>query len=296
MKIYLFILISLFIFFPQNGFAEKKVFDQLKREILVPDSPKRIVSLAPNVTEIIFALKKDDILAGVTLFSDYPEKAKTLPKVGSYVRLNIEKIISLKPDLCIAIKDGNPKYVIDKLEMLNIPVYAVDPRDLNSVIETIIEIGELLNASKNAEKLAYDMRKRIKKIKKLAAKAKTKPKVFFQIDTENIISVGTNTFLHQLIVLSGGKNLAEGKTAYPRFNIEKVIMMAPDIIIITSMKEAGAFEKAKRDWQRFKSIPAVKNEKILLADADILNRPSPSLVDGLEWLFSVLHPELIEIK
>ncbi len=278
------------IFFAGNAFSEKIVFDQLKREVIVPDNPQRVISLAPNVTEIIFALKKGNILKGATLFSDYPKEARKLSKVGSYVNLNIEKIVSLKPDLCIAIKDGNPKSVIDKLERLNIPVYAVDPRNISSVIETALEIGMLISAEKEAEKLAEDMRRRIDRVKKLALKDKKKPKVFFQIDTDAIISVGTNTFLNELISFAGGINLAEGKIPYPRFNIENVIMMNPDMIIISSMENNEAFERAKKRWMSIKSISAVKNKKIFLAEADILNRPSPRLIDGLEWLFSVLHP------
>ena len=108
----------------------KTAEDQLGREIRVPDDPKRVVALAPSITEIIFALGQQDRLKGTTQFSNYPAEAAKLPKVGSYVRLDLERIVALNPDLCIAIKDGNPKAIIDRLQSLNIPVFAVNPRDL----------------------------------------------------------------------------------------------------------------------------------------------------------------------
>ena len=110
--------------------AARTVKDQLGREVSLPDDPKRIVSLAPSITEMIYALGRDNHLKGATQFSDFPKEAKKLPKVGSYVRLDLEKIVALRPDLCLATKDGNPGEVAKRLESLKIPVYAVDPRNL----------------------------------------------------------------------------------------------------------------------------------------------------------------------
>ena len=125
-------------FLPALSFAGL-VTDQLGRKVDIPDHANRIVSLAPNITEIIYALGQQHRLVGVSRFSDYPSEATLLPKVGSYVYLDLERIVGLKPDLCVAVKDGNPIVVIDRLVALNIPVYAVDPRDLEAVIDTIGE-------------------------------------------------------------------------------------------------------------------------------------------------------------
>lgn len=276
---------------PFNAQA-KTVTDQLGRTVTISEHPTRIVSLAPSITEIIFALGRENILKGVTQFSDYPEAARKIPSVGSYVHLDVEKIVILKPDLCIAVKDGNPKSVIDKLEGLGIPVYAVDPTNLASVMASLIEIGNLLDAANKAKKIADDMEKRMNHIKNKISNATHVPKVFFQIGISPIVSVGTKTFLHELIVLAGGKNVSEGPVPYPRYSKEQILSLAPDIIIITSMARGEVFDRIKKEWSRWSELPAVKNDRILLVDSDILDRASPRLIDGFELLARLIHPEL----
>ncbi|MDL1984861.1 MAG: helical backbone metal receptor, partial [Deltaproteobacteria bacterium] len=117
----------------------KQVTDQLGRQVILSDDPQRVVSLAPSITEIIFALGQEHRLKGATRFSDFPSEAIGLPRVGSYVQLDLERIVALKPDLCIAIKDGNPRQTVVRLESLEVPVYVVDPRNLEAVTETIVE-------------------------------------------------------------------------------------------------------------------------------------------------------------
>jgi iron complex transport system substrate-binding protein len=274
------------------GAAADTVVDQLGRTVSVPEHPERIVALAPSITEIVFALNAEDRLAGVTRFSDYPEAAHRLPKVGSYVHLDLEKIVSLAPDLCIAVKDGNPIGVIRRLEAVGIPVYAVDPRDIDSVIDTIVELGRILDARSRAEALAADLRRRVDQVRSNAEKAPRKPKVFFQIGIAPIVSVGTETFIHELIELAGGTNLAAGSTPYPRFSREQVLAMAPEIFIITSMARGQTFERVKSEWERWPSMPAVKTGRIMLVDSNLFDRSSPRLVDGLEELARIIHPEI----
>ncbi|MGD9325255.1 MAG: helical backbone metal receptor, partial [Desulfobacterales bacterium] len=161
--------------------AAKTVNDQLGRNVDVPAEPKRIVALAPGITEIIFQLNQAHRLKGVTQFSDYPPEALTLPKVGSYIRLDLERIVALDPDLCIGIKEGNPKEIVDRLQSMKIPVYVVDPRNLDTVIGTILEIGQLLNASERANLLAKTMGNRLQQVKKIAAQSEKRPRVFMQI-------------------------------------------------------------------------------------------------------------------
>ena len=280
------------LFLSSDAYAKRRLIDQMGREVVIPDNPGRVIALAPSITEIIFAIGCQDRLIGATLFSDFPEQAEKLPKVGSYVHLDLEKIVSLKPDLCIATKDGNPKDVVNRLEALKIPVYAVNPKDLQTVMDTIVETGRLLCAEKAAEKTAANMKKRLEKIRELVKKAEKKPKVFFQIGIAPIVSVGTKTYIHELIILAGGINLSRGQTAYPRYSMEQVIGLAPDVIIITSMARGAVFERVKARWSRWSELPAVKNNNIFLVDSNLFDRPAPRLINGLELLVKLIHPEL----
>ena len=280
-------------FFPANNiYAAKILTDQLGRQVSLPDNPIRVVSLAPSITEIVFALGQEDRLIGATRFSDFPETAKNIPKVGSYVHLDLEKIVSLKPDLCIAIKDGNPRAVVNRLESLGIPVYVVSPVNLKTVMKTITEIGIFLNANEKANSVVQDMKSRIQRVKTKTANVTYRPRVFFQIGIAPIVSAGTNTFAHELIELAGGKNLSKGPIPYPRFSKEQVLSLRPEVFIITSMSRNTIFEAVKKEWSKWPSLPAVKNQRIHLEDSNLFDRPTPRLVDGLEHLARRIHPEL----
>ena len=272
----------------------KIVTDQLGRHVMVPATPQRVVSLAPSITEIIFALDQGHRLQGVTTYSDFPSEAVKLPKVGSYVHLDLEKIVALKPDLCIAIKDGNPRVVAQRLESLKIPVYAVHPNNLKTIMKTVLEIGALLKAKDQAAKLVQNMELRIQKVTSLVAKSTHRPRVFFQIGVSPIVSVGTHTFIHELIDIAGGTNLAAGPIPYPRFSREKVLALSPEIIIITSMARKAIFEKVKAEWEKWPDMSAVRDQHIYVEDSNFFDRPTPRLVDGLELLFRLIHPELVE--
>jgi iron complex transport system substrate-binding protein len=290
----LFLLIQGTLFSSPTWAEDVNVTDLLGRHMSIPKDPRRVVSLAPNITEIVYALGQAHRLVGATTYSDYPSAADKLPKVGSFVHLDLERIVSLAPDLCLAIKDGNPKAAASRLESFGIPVYAVDPRDLDSVMGTMSKIGELLQAEKLAEQFVQGMRRRIQAVENLVAKTDHRPGLFFQIGVSPIVSVGTNTFIHELIVRAGARNLAEGDTPYPRFSKEQVLGMSPDIIIITSMARATVFEKIRQDWNQWTNLPAVKNDRIYFKDSSLFNRPSPRLVEALESLARLIHPEMFE--
>lgn len=268
------------------------VTDLLDRDMMVPENPQRVISLAPNITEIVFALERGQRLVGVTTYSDYPPAAKIIPKVGSYIHLDLERIVALKPDLCLAIKDGNPKDMAVRLEALGIPVYAVDPRNLESVQETLVRVGRLLQAEDKAGEIVAGIRARISQVDAVVRRAETIPRVFFQIGVSPIVSIGTDTFIHELIVRAGGLNLAEGPVPYPRYSREQVIGLSPDVIIITSMARVVEFEKIESEWSQWTNIPAVRNDKIFVQSSNLFNRPSPRLVDALETLVRLIHPEL----
>jgi len=274
--------------------TDRIVVDLLGRRVAVPDDPQRIVAMAPNITEIVFALDQEKKLIGATTYSDYPPAAQDIPRVGSYIHLDLERIVALQPELCLAIKDGNPKGTVTRLESLDIPVYAVDPRNLESVMETLGRLGGLLHAEDKADKVIAGMRKRIERVDAAVAQSQYRPRVFFQIGVAPIVSVGTDTFIHELIVRAGGKNVAKGPTPYPRFSREQVIGLLPDIIIITSMARAAIFEEVKADWSQWTHVPAVKTNRIYIQDSNLFDRPSPRLVDALEVLAKLIHPELFQ--
>jgi iron complex transport system substrate-binding protein len=161
-------------------------------------------------------------------------------------------------------------------------------------MQTVREIGGLLNVEEKADKLVQGMRFRIQKVKSLVAKAAHRPRVFFQIGVSPIVSVGTHTFVHEIIVLAGGRNLAEGPVAYPRFSQEQVLALSPEIFIITSMERSAVFEQVKAEWSRWPNMPAARNHRIFLEDSNLFDRPTPRLVDGLELMVRLIHPELFK--
>lgn len=280
-----------------NVMAEtRRVTDASGRVVEVPVLPQRVVALAPSITEIVFALDQEHRLKGVTRFSDYPPAALHLPKVGSYIHLDVERIAALKPDLCIGIKDGNPLSAVKQLEALNIPFFALNPMDLKSVIQSVTTIGELLDASVQAREVTADMRLRIENVKALAAKAEHKPRVFVQIGVSPIVSVGNDTFINELIEVAGGINVAAGRAPYPRFSREQVITLAPEVMVISSMARATVFEQVKAEWMQWPAIPAVDRRAVHIAPTNIFDRPTPRLVKGLEQMARYIHPKLFEAQ
>lgn len=272
----------------------REVTDMVGRVIDVPEDPQRIVALAPSITEIIFSLGQEARLKGVTRFSDFPLAAKDLPRVGSYVHLDIERIVALQPDLCFATKDGNPLHIIEKIEALNIPVFVIDPRNMDEIITTIQRVGEVLGTQRKAAELVSDMRQRLERVKSKMAKIKHRPAVFFQLDAAPIVSAGDGTFTHELITLAGGKNLAAGANPYPRFSWEDILKLQPEIVIVASMAGGYTKEKLKNDWLQWPQLPAVQNSRIHVVEANLFDRPTARLFYGLEVLAEIIHPEVYE--
>jgi len=277
---------------PAGNLSAKSVTDQIGRTFVVPDNPQRVIALAPSITEIIYDLHQEGRLVGATQFSTYPSEAEKLPRVGSYVRLDIEKIISLKPDLCLAIKDGNPKYIVDKIVSLGIPVYVVNPQNLRQVMETISALGRLLHAEQDGADLVSGMETRIEGVRLKTEKTDCRPRVFFQIDADPLFSAGTDTFIDELIELAGGLNTAAGDVPYPRYSWEDIIMLQPEIVLISSMAGGLAPDDLVRSWKKWHQLSAVKNELIFVVEADLFDRPTPRLIDGLEVIAAIIHPEL----
>lgn len=274
----------------------RTVIDPTGRTLTVPVEPVRIVALAPNVTEIVYALGRGNRLVGATQFSNYPPAARSLPKVGSYVHLDVERIAALRPDLCIGIKDGNPISAVNRLQSLGIPVFAVNPVDLETIMQSVQSIGDLLDAAPEAGAVVVDMAHRAERVRARIATTDRRPGVFFQIGVSPIVSVGNNTFIDTLITRAGGTNVGAGSTPYPRFSREQVIALAPEVIVISSMEREAVFEQVKAEWMQWPSIPAVQRRSVFIAPPDLFDRPSPRVVDALELLAAFIHPELFEVR
>ena len=265
--------------------------DALGREISVPAPPKRLIALAPNLTEILFALGLGDQVVGVTDHCNYPPQASLKPKVGSYIHLNVEKIISLSPDLVIGTMDGNERYVLHLLEQAHIRVFFVNPRDVRQAIETISTIGLVCGVSEKARELSAGLTLRVNRVVETTNPRK-KPLVFLQIQIQPIMSVNRNTVHHDLLRLAGGDNMtADEPVTYPRISMEEVIRRKPEVILISSMERGGRFEQARQQWLEWTSIPAVQRGRVHLIDSDLIDRPSPRVVDGLEIMARLFHPE-----
>ncbi len=276
-----------------SGAAGAESFkDAVGRDVVIEHAPTRIVPLAPSLTEILYYLGLGDKVVGVTNYSYYPPEALEKPKVGSYIDVNIEKILTLGPDLVIGTRDGNKPGIVDLLEQAKIPTYIVNPKNVVEVIETVRIVGRLCGVEKKADMLADKLDARLAKIKN-NVKDKRKPLVFLQINLHPIMTVNKDTFHQDIINISGGINMtAESKISYPRVSIEEILKRKPEIMIISSMDRGGEFEKARVEWLKWKSIPAARDGKVYLIDSDLIDRPSPRIIDGIEAMARLIHPEV----
>jgi iron complex transport system substrate-binding protein len=276
-----------------DSVMSRVVNDGIGQKIMVPDSPERVVALAPNLTEIVFMLERGNRLVGATTYSNNPVEAKRLPRVGSYVQLDLERIVALRPNLCIASKDGNPRQAIERLTAMGVPVYVVDPQNLASVKQTVVLLGELLQAEEKAADIVRDMDERIARVRRAVEMVKERPAVFFQIDDAPMVSVGSGTFIDELIQLAGGRNIAAGAIVYPRFNWEELLRRQPSVVIITSMAGGRSEAQLLESWDEWPQVKAVRNHRVHVVDADLFDRATPRLVNGLELLAALIHPELV---
>jgi len=278
-------------FVPAAGDARAWV-DAVGREVSIPTSPCRIVSLAPNITETLFALGLDELIVGVTRFCNYPREAASKEKVGGLINPSLEKIVSLRPDLIIGTADGNRKETIGRLERIGLPVYVVNPGNFDEILEMILSIGKITGRGHEAIRLVDSLRGRIERVALLTKNAE-RPKVFFQVGAGTLITAGKGTFTDMLIKLAGGRNIAGDATIrYPRLSIEEILFKNPDIIIVSSERGGPLAPSVKESWKLWKDISAVKKGTIHLIDPDLVSRPAPRIVKGLETMARIIHPEI----
>jgi iron complex transport system substrate-binding protein len=247
--------------------------------------PRRVVSLAPSLTEIVFLLGRDGSLVGVTRFCNVPAAASGLPKIGGVSDPDVERIVALSPDLVLCTTDGNPRDKVRALEEMGIPCFAVSPQDLEAVFTAIERIGVLLGAADRGRAEAGALRHRARLATPVDRDAET-PTALFVVSTAPIIAAGEGTFMDELVRLAGGRNAAARFSGrYPRLSVEGLVAARPDVIFVAGM--AGV-ERFPPEVTRWKEVPAFRDGAVITLDGDLVTRPGPRLVTALERVSAVL--------
>lgn len=265
--------------------------DAAGKDVTIQAEPKRIVSTAPSNTELMFALGKGASLVGRSDYDDYPAEAKAIESIGGFHPPNYEKIVSLKPDLILLI--GGSKEAREKLENeYKLTTFVLDPQNFSQLYDGIKALGQVVNAQEQAEKLVADMQAQVKEIQEKAAKAATKPVVFYEVWNDPLMTAGPDTFIDDMIKIAGGVNAgASAKDRWPKFSMEQMAAANPAIIITGSADGAKA-AAARKGWENLK---AVKDGKVLgVPDQNLVVRPGPRLVQGLKWFAEQIQPELFK--
>jgi iron complex transport system substrate-binding protein len=289
-RLFIILLFSLLCGIEAKGLAAAFT-DEVGRKVKVKGPPQRIVSVAPSVTETLFALGLGDRLVGVSSYCQFPPAALRKEKIGGYINPSLEKIVALRPDLVIGIAEGDLKTFVNKLASLQIPVYITNPKDVTGVLASMENIGRVTFSSQSAGKITRGMKERIGAVE-AKVRGRPRPRVLHVLNFDPLISAGKGTFVDDLIRLAGGRNIAEKATGkYPRFSMEEVLAQDPEVIILASMKSQDPLTEERRQWERWKSLSAVRQGRIVVLDPDLIHRPSPRIVDGFEEMVRVLHPE-----
>ncbi len=273
------------------------VVDDAGRTVEMAETPQRIISLAPSNTEILFALDLGNKVVGVTDFCDYPEEAQAIEKVGG-LEYNLEKIVALDPDLVLAI-GGSPAQVekATEMEKLDLTVLVLEPGDVEGIMDNIELVGKATGAEKEADELVAQMRTRFDDITAKAKGAASSPKVFFELDATDPskpYTPGPGSFIDALITLAGGSNIgASAKMQWVQLSTEDIIAQDPDIIVLGDANYGVTVEMVK-ERPGWGVISAVQNDAIYPIDDVLVSRPGPRIIDGLESLARIIHPELFE--
>ena len=264
--------------------------DFQNRSVTIPKRPERVVSIGPSITEFLFALGSGPRVVGVDDFSDEPAEASKLEKVGG-IKVNFEKVVSLKPDLVLSVKfsDGT----IEKLASAGLLVLVVDPQSAGDVARTAILLGRAVGS--DGETMARDIQKRVDNVRTKTASAASKPRVYHEIDASDptkIFTVGPGSYIHDLIEIAGGVNIAAKATsAYPQLSAEEILRSDPEIIVLAAADYSAKPDQvaARAGWS---AISAVKNKRIVTIAPNLINRPGPRVGEAAEAYAKLVHPEL----
>ena len=275
------------IFIPSIATASVSVIDDEKNKVELVEPAKKIISLAPHITESLFAAGAGGKIIGAVSYSDYPEVAKKIPRVGGYPSLDLEKIISLKPDLVISWSSGNNKKQVDKLRSFGITVFLSEPRYPKDIAKTIQRFGVLAGTNNVAVKAADDFLQHYQSLQKRFSNKK-KVKVFYQIWNKPIMTISGGHLISEIIELCGGENVfANLKTLTPRISLESVLASKSEVII------SGGMGKARpewvEEWKPWPELPAVKNGQLYFIDPALMQRVGPRILQGADKLCELLE-------
>ena len=278
---------------PQSSYPSagetRVVTDEAGRQIRLPQKIDRIVSLAPNLTEIVYAVGAGDRLVGRTSYCDYPPAAKAVPEVGDTMQPSVERIIALKPQLVLISTASQLETFTKQLDEQRIAVYVTNPNSVDQVLSSIETLGQLFGTTEQAKQVAADLRRRTQTVESAVAN-RPAIKVFYQVSDEPLYTIGREAFLTDLIRRAGGVSVtADVPTAFPRFSDEAALASQPEAIILPSGGSMG--NANSKVAPALRNSPAVRNNRVYKINDDLLARPGPRLIDGLEQLARALHSE-----
>lgn len=263
----------------------RQITDDLGRTVKIAEKVERAVSLAPNLTEIAFAVGAGDKLVGVTTYCDYPLEAREIRKIGDTINPNIENIIALRPQIVLVSTASQIESFTKQLEAQNIAVFVTNPNGLDDIYKSINRIGEIFGRGEPARALVESLQRRVAAVES-RTKTNRAPNVFVQISKEPLFTAGRESFITDLIARAGGVSLTKDvATGYPRLSEETALASNPDAIILSDSDDN------REPNNLFKDSPAVRNGRVYRVSAELLARPGPRIVDGLEQIARALHPE-----
>lgn len=262
--------------------------------------PRRIVSTAPSITEMLYALGLGDRVVGVTTFCHHPPEAADKPKIGNYLRPDVEAIVALQPDVVIAEKSMIRRAI--SLPSLRLNVVEVDDSTVDGICESIRQIGRLGGVPERAESLCGSIRAGLEEIQGRSANLPRRRVLFVVGRTpgriEDLIAAGSASYLNELLEVAGGRNvLRDAAVAYAKVSLEEVLARDPEVIIdMGEMSQtAGVTEKQKRAvvelWSRYPILSAVKQRRVFAVASDIFVVPGPRVVEAAREFARMLHPE-----
>lgn len=270
--------------------------DDLKQEVVIKKEIERIISLAPAITEVIYALDLEDKLVAVSSACDYPQKALEKPDVGRIDEPDIEKIVALEPDLVIA-ESVTKIEVLNNLSKLGIKNIGFKPEGINDTIKMIKDIAYLNSVQEKGNELTEKMEKEyfeLKKMIKTKLKNNKRPKVFYEVWSDPLYTAGRGSFIDSLIYDAGGKNIARNaKGSWPTYSLENLLAADPEVYIASSHGQSRKLRlKNIKERKVFRELRAYKNNRVYIIEEDLVNRPSPRIIEGYKEIIRAIFPEM----
>ena len=302
-KFYLLLFLTIVhIFFSSTAFSKDfpvTATDALGVEVTLENPPQRIISLAPNNTEILFALGLEEKVMGVTRYCNYPPQVKNKPQVGGFSDFSLETILSLNPDLVLAIR-GNPDVLLNSIREYGCPVFALELQSAQDVIDALLLVGELTDSASEAKQVSDKMKSQLEDIE-LKLKGSEPKKVYFGAMESPFFTCGGETFISNNIKQAGGENIFEDlETAWPSVSLEQIRGSDPEIIFPgMSGPPFGKTDKEEilailREDEIWKHVSAVKSGNLFLINEDLVHRPGPRIIQGIEAMAKAIHPEVFK--